>query len=132
MAYLDQDGQIAETGGMFRDFGVLQQVSEGSSNWRNKRIGSSMDVSGLAVAELNEEAHVFYIDDEFYLTELTKDNAKRIGPKAAKDSNIAVAHMFGTSNLHLFYLSEDMDLCRVEFDGEKWLPGMVFYPSYLH
>ncbi|CAG9975126.1 unnamed protein product [Clonostachys byssicola] len=84
--------------------------------------------SGLALAEVDNELRRFYIDDEDYVTQAMDDKISRLGPKAARGSQVSATVPIGSTDIHVFYISEDKkSLASLTFNGtnNRW------YTDYL-
>lgn len=84
--------------------------------------------SGLALAEADHKLRRFYIDDEDYVTQAIESKITRLGPKAARGSQVSATVPIGSTDIHVFFISEDKkSLASLTFNGtnNKWSTGMI-------
>ncbi|EFX06082.1 hypothetical protein CMQ_4151 [Grosmannia clavigera kw1407] len=60
----------------------------------------------------------------------TDDSATQLGPKAAKGSQVSVSVPVGSTDIHLFYLSENKSLASLTLNGSAWSAVLPPIPKF--
>jgi len=126
MAYIDKEGYIVKSDGYFRDYGWFDEIlNSDRPRWSGSRQGTDKDISAAVMLGVEYGEQFYYIDSESEIVEMVNGSSRRLGHKAAKGSNLAATRPPGTSDVHLFFMSDDLSLSHLEYDGEEWRPGRI-------
>jgi hypothetical protein len=115
LSYLDKDSQIIDVQCRYQDGNFI--------NWSTVATNRK-SASGLAVASVNGERRRFYINDEGSVVEAMNSGQIGLGPKAAKGSLVSATVPVGSTDIHVFFVSEDLSLSSITFNGAGWSEGM--------
>jgi hypothetical protein len=126
LAYIDKDGYIFRSTGSSRDYGLFDEIlNSNKPRWSGYRVSGVKDVSAMAMVGVENYEKFYYIDAESQLGEAFNTTSGRLGYKTAKGSNLAATRPPGTSSIHIFFMSEDLSLMELHYDGKEWQPGRI-------
>ncbi|CAI6101101.1 unnamed protein product [Clonostachys chloroleuca] len=114
VSYLDKEGNMIDV--------ACRHKGDKYVDWSTHQLKYKAS-SGLALAEADHKLRRFYIDDEDYVTQAIESKITRLGPKAARGSQVSATVPIGSTDIHVFYISEDKkSLASLTFNGtnNKW------------
>ncbi|PGH13629.1 hypothetical protein AJ80_06261 [Polytolypa hystricis UAMH7299] len=110
--YLDEDNQIIKCSCRYQDGEYLDYFTNGTG---------FRSASGLAAVQVGlYDARRFYIDEDDYVIEQTQSDATRLGPKTVRGSSVSAAVPINSTDIHLFFVAEDMSLSSLTWNGTRW------------
>uniref|UniRef100_A0A8H7TQJ0 Fucose-specific lectin n=1 Tax=Bionectria ochroleuca TaxID=29856 RepID=A0A8H7TQJ0_BIOOC len=114
VSYLDKEGNMIDV--------ACRHKGDKYVDWSTHQLKYKAS-SGLALAEADHKLRRFYIDDEDYVTQAIESKITRLGPKAARGSKVSAAVPIGSTDIHVFFISEDKkSLASLTYNGtnNKW------------
>lgn len=123
MCYLDENGYIVNVS--------CRNKGDTYDNWATEQSSYKSD-SGLAMVEINGTIRKFYINDDNYVVQELNDVVTQLGPKAIKGSQLSASVPSGSTDLHVFYLTEDKTLSSMSLSGSSWsavLPNITNFSA---
>lgn len=86
----------------------------------SSRLSQEKSASGLAIVQSGTQTRRLFIDGDGYIAQELNSITVRVGPKAAKGSQLATAVAAQSDIIHLFYIALDKSLSSITFNGTAW------------
>ncbi|SPO04843.1 uncharacterized protein DNG_07528 [Cephalotrichum gorgonifer] len=121
VCYLDKDDAIIKHA--FRHEGDGKYLDASTIRTKVK------STSGLAAVRVGPDDRLYYIDKDAFVTEYSQDNERRLGPKAATGSGVSAAVPVNSTDIHVFFVTENSSLSSLTWDGSEWSKDLEDFAS---